>query len=98
VQITSTITAVAAGTGVANAGATKKYKTLGLHVASAAVDTVTVLETSPDNSTYTVVDTVTGSGWGYSAMHVSAQYVRPRCTTLGTGGLPYQAVITGIPA
>jgi hypothetical protein len=95
--LSTLISAVGAG-GVVNAGAGKKYKSFNFHVSSAAADTVTVLETSPDNTTYTVKDTLTGSGWGFAAMHESAQYVRARCTALGTGGLPYSVVVTGLPA
>jgi len=96
-QLSNLFSAAGAGP-AANAGAGKKYKTMTLHAASAAPDTVTALQTSPDNTTWTTQDTVTGSGWGYAAMHLSTQYVRANVTALGTGGLPCSAVVMALPA
>lgn len=95
--LSSAIAAIGAGN-VANAGAGKNFKTFNMYVASSAKDTVTQLQTSPDNTTWTTADTVTGSGWGYSAKGLRAQYARANCTGLGTGGAPINAVVTALPA
>jgi hypothetical protein len=96
VQLSSAITAIGPGN-VANAGTGKNYKTFCMYVASSAKDTVTQLQTSPDNTTWTTADTVTGTGWAWSAKGLRAQYARANCTGLGTGGAPIQAVVTALP-
>jgi len=96
-KLSSTISAVGPGN-VANAGTGLQYKYINLRVTSSAPDTVTQLQTSPDNVTFTTVDTVTGSGWGWANRAARAQYIRANCTALGTGGLPYGAVVTANPA
>jgi hypothetical protein len=98
VNVSSLITATGPGANKADAGVGLQFKFLSLRVTSAAPDTVTQLQTSPDNSAWTTVDTVTGSGWGWASRSARGRYARANCTVLGTGGAPYSAVVTGNPA
>ena len=97
-NVSSIITAVGPGANVANAGAGKQYKYISMKVTTAAPDTVVQLQTSPDNTTWTTVDTVTGPNWGWAARGARGQYVRANCTAMGTGVTSFGAVVTGNPA
>lgn len=70
------------------------HGTINMKVNSPASDCVVALETSPDGTTWTPQDTVTGNNWATAASHFTARHVRPNVSNLGTGGQPLTAVIT----
>lgn len=77
-----------------DAGAGNNFRNFSLKVTSAAANCVVALETSPDNTTYTEQDRVTGPNWAYVAMHHSRRYARVNVINLGTGAPPAAAVLT----
>lgn len=77
-----------------DAGAGNAFRNYGLKVNSAVPNCIVALETSPDNTTWTEQDRVTGPNWGYCAMHHSRRYARVNVINLGTGGGPVAAVLT----
>jgi hypothetical protein len=94
-QFNHTATVAGAGPGV-DAGAGNTYKHLGMKVTSAAPDCVVNLETSPDGTTWTVADVVTGGNrWALAGLHTGAQHARSNVVNLGTAGLPISTTLTG---
>jgi hypothetical protein len=82
-QFNHTTTVTGAGPGV-DAGAGNTFRNLGLKVSGVAPDCVVNLETSPDGTTWTVADSVTGSGrWALAGLHAGAQHVRANVINLG---------------
>lgn len=77
-----------------DAGAGNNYRNFGLKVTSAVQNCVVALETSPDNTTWTEQDRVTGPSWSYVALHHSRRYARANVINLGTGATPVAAVVT----
>jgi hypothetical protein len=82
------------GTNIIDAGAGNVFRNITLKVTGPATDSVVNLETSPDGTTWTVQDAVTGPNWGYTALHHSRRAIRANVTNLGTGGLPLATVVT----
>lgn len=54
-----------------------------LKVSGASPTTVVALETSPDNSTWTERDRVTGNGWAVAGPHIATRYARENVIGLG---------------
>jgi len=101
--VTATKNFTAAATGavagsVLDAGVGKTNRQFSLKVTGTAADSVVALETSPDNTTYTERDRVTGPNWAYAAFHTSARYIRANVISLGTGTPPLAGVISCYPS
>lgn len=77
-----------------DAGAGNTFGVFYLRVCSAVPNSVVVLETSPDNVTWTPQSTVTGDGWGFAASDHRRRYARSNVTSLGTGAAPLSATVT----
>jgi hypothetical protein len=69
-----------------DAGAGKTFSQFSMRVCSPVRDSIVVLETSPDNTTWTAAGTVTGDGWVTAASDSKFRYARADCTALGAGG------------
>lgn len=89
-----TATATGPVAGPVDAGAGKVYRNYSLKVLSVAPDCVVALETSPDGTTWTEQDRVTGPNWAYCAMHHTRREARVNVIGLGTGAPPVAAVIS----
>lgn len=89
---------VAAATGAiagpVDAGVGNVIRQVTLRVNGPAYDSVVALETSPDGTTWTERDRVTGPDWAFTAGHFTAREARANVINLGTGGLPLSAVIS----
>lgn len=101
--VSFTMSAAATGTGTVSAtigaplidaGSGNTFRNFGLHVTSPAPDCVVALETSPDGTTWTEQDRVTGPAWAYVAMHHARREVRANVISLGTGTPPLAACLT----
>lgn len=82
----NTHAATGAGATKHDAGAGATFRQFTLRVVSPVPDSVVALETSPDNTTWTVQTTVTGDGWGIGRSDAKFRYARANCTALGAGG------------
>ena len=80
--------ATGASTTKLDAGAGNTFKNFTLRVCSNAPNSVVALETSPDNTVWTVQAIVTGDGWATARSDHVQRYARANCTNLGTGGAP----------
>jgi len=89
--------ATGAGANKHDAGAGNTFGAFSMFVASPSPTTVTVLETSPDNTTYTAQGSVTGSGWGTARSDDRQRYARSNCTTLGGAGTLASATVMAMP-
>src|ERR1700746_2273930 len=74
------------GTNKHDAGAGNTFRAFSLRVCSPVSDSVVVLETSPDNTTWTARGTVTGDGWVTASTDTRQRAARANCTALGAGG------------
>jgi hypothetical protein len=88
-------TAIATGpiAGPVDAGSGKNFRNFSIKGFGAA-DAVFALETSPDGTTWTEQDRVTGPNWGYAGMHLSRREARVNVISLGTGAGPVGAVLS----
>lgn len=80
--------ATGASTTKLDAGAGNTYRSFSLRVCSNAPNSVVNLETSPDNTVWTVMASVTGDGWATARSDHAQRYARANCTNLGTGAAP----------
>jgi hypothetical protein len=62
-----------------------------------ANDSVVNLETSPDNTTWTVMGSVRGDGWCIARSDHRVRSVRSNVVNLGTGGAGLSAVVVSTP-
>lgn len=85
--------AVTVGYTPVDAGAGKTYRQFNYKILSAVPDCVVALETSPDGTTWTEQDRVTGPQWGYAGFHHARRYARVNVINLGTGGTPVAAAL-----
>lgn len=88
--------AAAAGViaGPVDAGAGNVLRQVTLRVNGPAYDSVVALETSPDGTTWTERDRVTGPDWAFTAGHFTAREARVNVIGLGAAALPLSAVIS----
>lgn len=84
---------VSVGAGPVDAGAGKVFRNYSLKAFGAA-DCVVALETSPDGTTWTEQDRVTGPNWAYVAMHHSRRQARANVINLGAAAGPVGAVLS----
>lgn len=89
----------AAGTGaivasVVDAGAGNTYSQITMKVNGGAFDSVVALETSPDGTTWTEQDRVTGPHWAYAAGHHARRFARANVVNLGAAAGPISAAIS----
>ena len=76
-----------------DAGAGNTFGVFYLRVCSSAPNSVVVLETSPDNTTWTPQATVTGDGWASAASDHRRRYARANVSSLGTGAAPLSTTV-----
>lgn len=80
--------------GTTDAGAGKTFRQLGMKVSGTAPDSIVNLETSPDGTTWTIADVVTGPNWGYAGSHAAQRRLRANVVSLGTGAPPLAVNLT----
>ena len=85
------------GTVKHDAGAGNNFRAFSLRVCSNAANSVVNLETSPDNTTWTVVGSVTGDGWCTARTDLLQRAARANCTALGTGGAGLSSIVQCTP-
>lgn len=88
-----TATATGAVTGTVDAGSGKTYRNITMKVTSAAPDCSVALETSPDGTTWTEQDRVSGPNWAQVSYHHARREIRANVIFLGTGAPPISATI-----
>lgn len=93
-QQSYTATATGPIAGPVDAGSGNTYQIKSVKVSGPAADSVVALETSPDGTTWTTADAVTGPNWASAALHLRARFARANVVSLGTGSPPLAVVLT----
>jgi hypothetical protein len=91
-SFTASVTGAVAS--VVDAGAGKTFRNFALKVTSPAPDCTVALESSPDGTTWTEQDRVTGPNWATVSLHHARRQVRANVIFLGTGAPPLAGVLT----
>jgi len=89
--------ATGAGANKHDAGAGGTFGGFTMFVSSPSLTTVTALETSPDNTTWTPQGIVTGTGWVTARSDLRQRYARPNVTTLGGAGTLINSTVNAMP-